>query len=416
MHSLLLPARRSSQTRCLPASLLLALLALSPLTGFANGTRLPNQDADATARGNDFVSTADNPSAIYYNPAGITQLSGLQVLSESYMILSQYDYTPAGGSGSVGAKRTLAVVPQFYATYTPKNSPLSYGIGVYSPYGQSSDWPNSSGFRTIATYNAIEYITVAPTVAWKISPDFSLGAGLQINQVNADLRRGISPTGGDQFFYKGDATSIGYNLGALWKITEHHVIGLSYQSRATSHFKGDAYYSSPAFSTSSPGSLKLPFPDVITLGYSWRPTPDWNIGVSIDRTNWDLLNTPTLQTSTLGSTSIPFNWKPSYYYQLGVTRRLPDNWSVSAGYCYSTNSVPSSTFSPSVPDMDRQFASIGVSKKFGRLDCHLTYQHGFQTSRHVSGAPTSGFPYNQSADGTYTSKSDAIDISLGYAF
>ena len=38
----------------------------------ANGLRLSDQDAFATARGEAFVATADNPSAIYYNPAGIT--------------------------------------------------------------------------------------------------------------------------------------------------------------------------------------------------------------------------------------------------------------------------------------------------------------------------------------------------------
>ncbi len=42
----------------------------------ANGFGLPDQDAFATARGEAFVATADNPSAIYYNPAGITQLTG----------------------------------------------------------------------------------------------------------------------------------------------------------------------------------------------------------------------------------------------------------------------------------------------------------------------------------------------------
>jgi long-chain fatty acid transport protein len=48
----------------------------SALTLLATGIRLPDQDAFATARGEAFVATADNPSAIYYNPAGLTQLEG----------------------------------------------------------------------------------------------------------------------------------------------------------------------------------------------------------------------------------------------------------------------------------------------------------------------------------------------------
>ena len=56
--------------------LLLPAIALLPMSVHALGFRIPNQDAEATAKGNAFVATADNPSAIYYNPAGITQLEG----------------------------------------------------------------------------------------------------------------------------------------------------------------------------------------------------------------------------------------------------------------------------------------------------------------------------------------------------
>src|SRR5213083_2807851 len=48
--------------------------ACLPTVSFALGIRIADQDARATARGNAFTATADNPSAIYYNPAGITQL------------------------------------------------------------------------------------------------------------------------------------------------------------------------------------------------------------------------------------------------------------------------------------------------------------------------------------------------------
>jgi len=403
------PSRRF---RPCAAPVLLALALAVPSAGLANGTRLPNQDAEATARGNAFVATADNPSAIYYNPAGLTQLPGLQVLAESYVILSRYDYIPAGGGNRVEAKRTASVVPQFYASLTPESSPLSYGIGLYAPFGQSSDWPDNSGFRTIATYNEIRYLTLAPTVAWKLSDHLSLGAGLQINQVDADLRSGINPPpSSDELIFKGDDTSLGYNLGLLWTINEHHVIGLSYQSRATSHFKGDVYLS--PYNLSAPGAIDLPFPDVITLGYSWRPTANWNLEFAIDRTNWDVLNSATLS-SAVATVALPFDWRPSYYYEFGVTRRLADGWRVSAGYCYSENSVPDSTFNPAVSDMSRHLASLGIGRTVGAMSFFLTYQHSFKASRQVSGSPTS--LAGQSADGRYESTLDAIDLSFRYAF
>ncbi len=52
------------------------LLTIASATVSADGFRLPDQDAFATARGEAFAATADNASAIYYNPAGISQLKG----------------------------------------------------------------------------------------------------------------------------------------------------------------------------------------------------------------------------------------------------------------------------------------------------------------------------------------------------
>ncbi|CAM2833807.1 OmpP1/FadL family transporter [Rariglobus hedericola] len=402
-----------SRNRALLALFPLALAAIfTPATAFANGTRLPNQDAEATARGNAFVATADNPSAIYYNPAGLTQLSGVQVLAGSYVIETQNDYHPTTG-GTVEAKREIAIIPHLYASFTPENSPLSYGLGVYSPFGQASEWPDNSGFRTIATRNEITFITIAPTIAWKISDSLSIGAGLQINSVEAKLRNGLTPVPPGELRFEGDDTSYGYNIGIMWKPSEHHVFGLNYQSRSTSHFKGSVELTS--FGLSAPASVDLPFPDVITLGYSWRPTPKWNFEVGVDRTNWDLLNTATLDSALL-TVPINFDWKPSYYYLFGVTRYLPDGWRVSAGYCYSQNSVPSDTFTPAVPDMSRHLASVGVGRTFGALSCYLTYQHGFKASRSVSGSPTGPAPFNQSADGRYENTINAISLSGGYAF
>jgi long-chain fatty acid transport protein len=399
------------RARVLFPALLGALLA--PAIGFSNGTRLPNQNAEATARGNAFVATADNPSAIYYNPAGLTQLPGLQIQSDAYAILARYDYTPAGGGPTVKADRSVAVVPQLYASYTPENSRLSYGLGLYSPFGQSSEWPDNSGFRTVATRNEVIFLTLAPTVAWKISDQLSVGVGLQINRVEADLRRGLSPFPGDQFKFEGDDTSLGYNIGIMWKPSEHHVFGLNYQSRSTSRFKGDVSLTFPP-TVSGPASVDLPFPDVITLGYSWRPTPAWNLEVAVDRTNWDLLNTSVLTSTLLPPQNIPFEWKASYYYLFGVTRYLSDGWRVSAGYCYSENSVPDATFNPAVPDMSRHLASIGVGRTFGAVSCFLTYQHGFKATRTVQGVPpnTAG----QTPDGTYESAMDAVSFSFRYAF
>src|SRR5687768_14109484 len=127
-----------------------AILAGVPFTASATGFRLPDQDAFATARGEAFAATADNASAIYYNPAGITQLEGANIRGGVYGLSLDLSYESPGGR-EFSSEKDLHAVPQFFFTYTPTNFPISFGLGTYAPYGLSSSWPDDSGFRTLGT-------------------------------------------------------------------------------------------------------------------------------------------------------------------------------------------------------------------------------------------------------------------------
>src|SRR5579862_8769153 len=94
-----------------------------PAACFGLGFRIADQDAAATARGDAFAATADNPSAIYYNPAGITQLQGLNGRVGVYGIVSQVDYEPPAGSEFTN-RHQLQVVPQSFWVYTPSKWPV----------------------------------------------------------------------------------------------------------------------------------------------------------------------------------------------------------------------------------------------------------------------------------------------------
>src|SRR5437773_11800257 len=80
-----------------PLLCILMLFALATLPAFGLGTRIPNQDAEAQARGNAFAATADTPAAIYYNPAGISQLEGLNAQFGIHLISVNSTYQAPNG-------------------------------------------------------------------------------------------------------------------------------------------------------------------------------------------------------------------------------------------------------------------------------------------------------------------------------
>src|SRR5438128_1715461 len=133
----------------------------SPTLVFGLGIRIPDQDPAATARGEAFVATADNLSAIYYNPAGITQIDGLSARFGTYTLGLQDRYTPRTGNG-FETKDKIQAVPQAYVVYSPKNSPLSFGLGEYSPFGLAIEYPDNASFRTLARKASVKFLTTNP--------------------------------------------------------------------------------------------------------------------------------------------------------------------------------------------------------------------------------------------------------------
>src|SRR5215217_8598465 len=105
--------------------LLVSAAALIPSFAFGLGIRIADQNPYATARGNAFAATADNPSAIYYNPAGITQLEGTRALLGAYAITLKAEVdldAPGGNNHFTSTNDELQFAPQLYVTWKAKNS------------------------------------------------------------------------------------------------------------------------------------------------------------------------------------------------------------------------------------------------------------------------------------------------------
>lgn len=409
-------------------------LALSLHSTRATGFDLPDQDPFAIARGMAFVATADNPSAIYYNPAGISQLEGNNVRAGVYGLYLDVSYQSPGGR-EFDNERDLHAIPQLFYTYTPKNQPVSFGLGLYAPFGLSSKWPQDTGFRTVATEGKLTYYTINPVVALKLSESLSLGAGLSANYAEADLQQGLfwpaQPY--DLFKFKGDGWDVGYNLGLLWKIHEKVSIGATFRSGTRVKLEGDTtFYNNvvlplpqggaiPAFpGQSRQADAGFPFPLKTIVGISYRPTPDWNFEFNADYTDWSALGTVMVNQSSGFFPFLPkdvplnLNWESSWYYEFGGTRYLGNGWSVSAGYIFNENSVPESSFTPLVSDLDRHFWSIGTGYKGEHVNFDIAYQFGYGPTRTVTGSPYSAT--GQTADGKYDFISHAVVMAVGYQF
>ena len=416
---------KSPETHChrcgfLGASAFFAALIAAPTTAQALGVRIPNQDAEAIARGNAFVATADNPSALYYNPSGISQLSGhnVQVGLLNYLGVTSKYISPTGYKSET--EYEIQPIPQFYYTYGPEKLPLTFGLGVYAPFGLALEWPETTGFRTLAIEGKMQYIALNPVVAWEPLSNLSFGIGPTFNYSKLNLRKGIALPipGSDEFNFDGDDWAFGFNAGILWKPHPKWALGANYRSATTVDYHGTAETRSPLPfipTGASSSSAQFKFPQIVSAGISYRPTPKWNIEADIDWTDWNTLNTLTFKTTPVGDVMFPLNWCGSWFYEVGATYYFDKGYFASAGYFFSSNSTSERDFNPVVPDTDLHVGSIGGGFKGKHWRWALAGQIITGPYRDVSYStpnPISG----QSANGQYKLFVPAVTFSVGYHF
>jgi len=134
------------------------------------------------------VAQADNPSAIYYNPAGLTQLKGNWVAGGGTLILAQgaqfegrTKVSNRLGLGTQGTKGEDQVffTPDLFLVSSLGSERLRLGVGVYTPFGLGRRYEDQNRiFRDQLNNIELKTVNVNPTIADKISDAVSVGSSV----------------------------------------------------------------------------------------------------------------------------------------------------------------------------------------------------------------------------------------------
>jgi long-chain fatty acid transport protein len=157
-------------------------------------------------------------------------------------------------------------------------------------------------------------------------------------------------------------------------------------------------------------SAELPFPHVIIVGYSFRPTPRWNLEVNVDWTEGERVSNPVLEQAT-GDVPLALNWDSGYAVEAGATRYLDNGMHVSGGYAYVETSIPDKWFTPLVPNQEVHVFSAGIGGQYKEFTWDATYQLSYGPRHGVSGTV-----YGPGISGDYSLVAHEFSLSFGYNF
>lgn len=388
------------------SSLSLTLLAMLPGGAMAAGYYLPNQDAFATARGNAFVATADSAAAVFYNPAGMTQLKQPEAEAGVYSIVLGNKAT--NGAVRSEAESEIQSAPQFYYAQ-PFNDRLSFGFGLNSPFGLGTDWGRNTPFSPVITEARLKFASATSAVAYKVTEEFSIGASVSLNYADLMLEQGLGVPGSFLRF-AGDDYGVSGSVSARWQPHEQHAFGLVYSTESSFDLEGKT--SSNGLPGDTSASLDFMTPARLAGGYSYRPAPGWNLEANIEWLNFDELNTLTLNSASVGGAApVPFNWQSSLIYEVGASYTTQEGYVFAAGYDLNMSSQPDANFNPGVSDADRHWFNMGFGKKNESSSWMLGYQFGYSNRTVSNGAGISAL-----ANGKYESRHNALFFSWQQRF
>lgn len=183
--------------------LLLALIILLAGVSFAYGGCVDTFGigSKATALGGAYSAYADDPYAVYYNPAGLTQLDG-QIMSfgvhmidpnievENYQVSNTNDPLIRYPKNFSDESRNLYAPHLGYAA--PISDKFALGIAAYAPWGLEVKWDgdpeeNPAAYNFYHSYYVREVVT--PTFAYKVSDKLSFGFGVSLGKSKAGEER-----------------------------------------------------------------------------------------------------------------------------------------------------------------------------------------------------------------------------------
>ncbi len=412
--------------------IVIGAVALFFISTFAWGAgfKLPEQGTKAMGMSMAWTAQADNPSAIYFNSAGITQLKGKQILTGGTLILangSSFDgdvtspwaiFGDPAISTSESGKDQAFFQPVLYYTHQI-NDKFYVGIGVNSPFGLARTYDPTKAVAVVTKHVKLVTVVVNPTIAYKINDMISVGVGIDYMHGYAQLDKVVPPHGvvsgflpagypGTVFHLEADGNAWSYNGGVLITPGYNLKLGVSYRGRYTLDLDGDA----TALLGTTGGSTTLKMADILNIAIAYQ-TEKFTVEFDFDDTFWSRYKNLDITTDTdvvgLGKTFTPQpkNWEDAAAYRLGFNYKFSKKCYGSLGLFIDLTPVPDATLGAELPDSDRKGFSVGAGTSWNGIDFDIAYLYFNYDDRTIN---------NSNFNGTWKNEAHLFGVNMAYKF
>jgi long-chain fatty acid transport protein len=376
-----------------------AYLLVTPRLGFASGFLL--LEASPRLQGTSYAGTAalaEDASTNFYNPAGLTRLPNWSLVQDGYLVAIQTELKDATAttfgqpvSGPDGSRESTPGTDSFVpAGFVAKHlsDDLSVGFGASAPFGLEVIYSNDSIARFIATKSKLVTYNLNPSIAYRIAPGLSLGVGFDAQYATVALNQKLLLGNELNVRLSADDWTFGWNAGLLYELTPETRLGVSYRSRLTYTFTGDANVTdNPLVSPQQHVKATVTLPDFLILSGVTQLAPRLQLLGDFAWTHWALLNEIKGKFSPgsandprmlLPTFVIPTQFRDTLRGALGLTYTFDKAWKGRTGIGFDQSPVTDANRTARIPDANRILLSFGIGYALTEsFTIDLAYTHIF---------------------------------------
>ena len=412
--------RTSRYLAVLIVPLLLALPDSVPAQGFGIN------EIGSCAAARSFAVTGapcQDASYVFWNPGMQSPHRGWSVLAGAATILIGGEFTEDTTFREFESDAPAALVPHVFVSYRGENSRLSYGLGVYAPYGLTSQWTDSFPGRFLAKKASLAAIYVQPNVSYKINDKWSVGGGpifgyssVELIQ-SLDLSEQATTTPGVTFAQlgiprrtefaraqlEGDATGFGAHIGLFGQPTSEWSVGIRYLTKIDFTYDGaEADFTQvstgltlPPGNPISPGTAvsvdalvtpqfttggrlvdqgvetEISHPAQLQVGVGYSGFTSWLLSADYSWTGWRAFKELPIEfygPANVSNRVLIEDWNNTSAIRVSAQRSFTGGAQVRAGFSGIASAAPDETVTPLLPEQDRAYLSLGgaypLSSKF----------------------------------------------------
>ena len=424
------------------------VLILAALLGFvpfahSSGFLIYEHGAAAMGMAGAFVSVANNASAVFHNPAGMSWLQGTQVSLGGTFIIPKGSLSLPNWQDptykNVDQLDQTFLAPNVYLTHMFGDK-LAAGIAVFAPYGLGTKWPAEYPLRYIGTSNDMQTIFINPAVSYKVNESLAFGAGISYIRSSLSLNLVRFVTDLAAFGWTGDVpvsldgatgSAFAFNAGVLYK-ADAFSFGVTYRSRFDITYKGDIALDTsgaptplrPYLPTTGDVKSTFRFPDILTAGASYNLMEALLLAVDLQYFTWSRYDKYVIEITypagfpAAEPETVLEDWKNSFIARLGLQYQLTENLALRGGILYDWTPQPMESVDPNLPDANRMALTFGFGYKIGRLLIDMAYQYEKFSDRDSPNRSILSYQFHgiNLGAGTYKTMAHLFGVSLSYLF